>query len=147
MQYALNGFFTWRILAIKVGICCITWKVPLCPESLSYQKKDGRTGPRLPFFWYDTDFSTKKKKKKKELKKNFFFYKKNLKSRCHTNSHRLRPLGTFWCNATHVYSMSFVQSICMLPGKSVKNLNDYISRWLMSYLLFWNGWCQTLQIL
>ncbi len=25
--------------------------------SLSYQKKDGRTWSRRPFFWYDTDFS------------------------------------------------------------------------------------------
>ena len=31
-------------------------KGPKCPESLSYQKKDGGTWPRQPFFWYDTDF-------------------------------------------------------------------------------------------
>ncbi len=32
------------------------------PESLSYQKKDGRAGPRPSFFWYDTDFSKQQKK-------------------------------------------------------------------------------------
>ena len=31
-------------------------KGPLCPEPLSYQKKDGRSWPRPSFFWYDTDF-------------------------------------------------------------------------------------------
>ena len=32
-------------------------KVPIkCPESLPYQKKDGRAWLRPPFFWYDTDF-------------------------------------------------------------------------------------------
>ncbi len=46
---------------------CDMQKCPLCPESLSYQKKDGR-------FWYDTDF--KKKKKKKEKKKKIFSKKK-----------------------------------------------------------------------
>ncbi len=30
-------------------------KGPLWPESVSYQKKDGRAGPRPPFFWYDND--------------------------------------------------------------------------------------------
>ncbi len=34
-----------------------------CPESLSYQKKDG------PFFWYDTDFS----KENPVTERTFFF--------------------------------------------------------------------------
>ncbi len=49
----------------------VTRKGPLCPESLSYQKKDGRV-TRPSFFWYDTDFSKKKKKNPKIVKKNFF---------------------------------------------------------------------------
>ena len=62
---------------------CIMRKGPLCPESLSYQKKDGRVGPRPPFFWYDTDFLDF------ILKKNFFFLFSDfflffLESRCHT---------------------------------------------------------------
>ncbi len=40
-------------------------KGPLWPESVSYQKRDGRAGPRPSFSWYDTDFLD-------------FFEKKNL---------------------------------------------------------------------
>ena len=53
----------------------LTQKGPLCPESVSYQKKYGRVGPRP---WYDTDFSQKKKK----IIKIYFFL--NLKSQCYT---------------------------------------------------------------
>ncbi len=56
-------------------------KGPYCPESLSYQKKDGRAWPRQPFFWYNTDVP--KKKKKKNPKNVFQKKKKNLKIRCH----------------------------------------------------------------
>ena len=57
---------------------CSTQKGPLCPESLSYQKKGGRAGPRLPFFYYDTDFLEFFEKKDFFdfffLKSSFFWY-------------------------------------------------------------------------
>ncbi len=36
----------------KEQMGCVTQKGGLCPESLSYQKKGGRAGPRPPFFLY-----------------------------------------------------------------------------------------------
>ena len=54
--------------AEKVKLGGVKHKGPLCPESLSYQKKDGRAWPRPSFFSYDTDFSNKKKKFQKKSK-------------------------------------------------------------------------------
>ncbi len=62
--------FLKHILESLMG--CVTRKGPLCPESLSYQKKDGRARPRPPFFWYDTDFSKKKKSNIFQKKSNIF---------------------------------------------------------------------------
>ncbi len=44
---------------------CVTRKGPKCPESLSYQKNDGRTFPRPPLF--------------QKKKKNQFFFQNNSK--------------------------------------------------------------------
>ena len=70
---------------------CVKRKGPQCPESLSYQKKDG-------------------KKKKNFLKGKKKFKKKNLNSRCHTKgrmgvatrTQRLRTLGTFLHDGVHL---------------------------------------------
>ncbi len=61
----------------------VTRKCPLCPESFSYQKKDGRAWPHPPFFWYDTDFSKKIKinKIKQNLKKKVGVFPKERQAR------------------------------------------------------------------
>ncbi len=76
----------------RVRVVGFTRKIPQCPESLSYQKKDGRMWPCPPFFWYETDF----------FYFSFvlfilgiFFFFFFLKSRCHTK----RRMGT----ATHTH--------------------------------------------
>ena len=86
----LRGQWVTRPSAVPGNnLGCDTRKGPKCPESLSYQKKDGRAGLRPPFLWYDTDFSkqkTKKRKKKKHKKSKKKISKTILKSRCHTKS-------------------------------------------------------------
>ncbi len=52
----LDGVLVQTQQTQQVKWVALREKVPKCPESLSYQKKDRRAGPRPPFFWYDTDF-------------------------------------------------------------------------------------------
>ncbi len=75
-QLIVNAGGSGRGRRLRPHLGCVLQKGPQCPESLSYQKKDGRAGPRPPFFWYDTDFSKKKSKKKKNQK-----FKKKKKAR------------------------------------------------------------------
>ncbi len=90
---------------------CVTRKGPLYPESLSYQKKDGCTCPRPPFFWYDAELKKKLGEKNWEKKFQNFFKRKNLKSWCHTKRSApvlllvwqwLRTSGTFSCNSAQL---------------------------------------------
>ncbi len=66
----------WLTQAVGLGyLSSATQKGPLCLWSLSYQKKDGRTWSRPPFFWYDTDFLDFFFSKFLEKKLIFFFWK------------------------------------------------------------------------
>ncbi len=89
-------------LCIKYFMGCIMQKGPECPESWSYQQKDGRTGPRPPFFWYDTDFLEFFFFKFLIC---FFFQKKSKKSVATLLLvwQRLRTLGTFSRNAAQLF--------------------------------------------
>ncbi len=104
-----------------------TQKGPLWPESLSYQKKDGRAGPRPPFFWFYTDFQKKKKKKKSKNFKKFFF-QKILKSRCHTKRRygapRARP--SFGMTTTQAIRDLFAYRSTNNQQKSLR-YKDYIN--------------------
>ncbi len=73
------------------NIGCVTQKGPLCPESLSYQMKDGRTLLRPPFFWYGPDL--------------FFFA---LKSRVIPKEGRVRSF--FWYDIDSGYLKTFLRN-------------------------------------
>ncbi len=77
-------------------------KVPNVLSRCHTKKKDGRAGPRPPFFWYDTDFSKKYEKKiekiEKKKSKKKMYSKKTKKSVSYRKKGGCGParLSFFW---------------------------------------------------